>query len=339
MTTSYTSVVRAQAENLRNSAQTVRQSLDQLDLASWTQGRVAVVGMGASHHAAHALVAHLRTHGRSAYAIGASELMTTTPSDLAERYLVVSESGQSRETLVALEHLQGQPVLALTNDANSPVARQAPAHVTLGCMPDSPVYTVGYTSTLQAFGLIAERLGAPSGPPEWDALPGWFDTALADALPTATAFAASLDDTTSFDVIGAGASYAAACESALLLREGARQPATAIETYEYLHGPMEPVTDGFACIIFGARREVELAAYAASIRARVLLVTTSTAALPDDVTVVRLPVANPLQQAVLEMPAIQLLVGELARRRGLAIDGFRYHQDDTKLTTLRARTA
>ena len=40
---------------------------------------------------------------------------------------------------------------------------------------------------------------------------------------------------------------------------------------------------------------------------------------------------SPLATAVLEILPVQLLGWELAQRRGLAVDGFRYHQDDTKL--------
>ena len=40
---------------------------------------------------------------------------------------------------------------------------------------------------------------------------------------------------------------------------------------------------------------------------------------------------SPLAAAVLQMLPVQLLAWQLASRRGLAVDGFRYHQDDTKL--------
>ena len=52
----------------------------------------------------------------------------------------------------------------------------------------------------------------------------------------------------------------------------------------------------------------------------------------DGLTVLRLPQApSPLALAVLQILPIQLLGWSIARRRGLAVDGFRYHQDDTKL--------
>jgi hypothetical protein len=41
-----------------------------------------------------------------------------------------------------------------------------------------------------------------------------------------------------------------------------------------------------------------------------------------------------LSGAILEILAAQLVVGELARLRGLGIDGFRYRQDDTKIDSV-----
>jgi glucosamine--fructose-6-phosphate aminotransferase (isomerizing) len=52
-----------------------------------------------------------------------------------------------------------------------------------------------------------------------------------------------------------------------------------------------------------------------------------------DLTVLRLPeTESPLAQAVLQILPIQLLGWAIASSRGLAVDGFRYHQDDTKLS-------
>ena len=45
----------------------------------------------------------------------------------------------------------------------------------------------------------------------------------------------------------------------------------------------------------------------------------------------RIPsVGGALSRAVLEILPVQLVAGELARDRGLGIDGFLYQQDDTK---------
>jgi hypothetical protein len=64
---------------------------------------------------------------------------------------------------------------------------------------------------------------------------------------------------------------------------------------------------------------------------RTVLITTAVVEPADGLSVLRLPaVGGALSRAVLEILPVQLLAGELARDRGLGIDGFLYHQDDTK---------
>ena len=54
----------------------------------------------------------------------------------------------------------------------------------------------------------------------------------------------------------------------------------------------------------------------------------------DGLAVLQIPELAATSRSILEIVAAQLVVGELARIRGLGIDGFRYHQDDTKIDKL-----
>jgi glucosamine 6-phosphate synthetase-like amidotransferase/phosphosugar isomerase protein len=134
-------------------------------------------------------------------------------------------------------------------------------------------------------------------------------------------------------VVASGTSSATSGEGALMLREAARLHTAGQETYNYLHGPMEPLDAQTACIVVGDGRELRLARETSELGCPTLLVTSR-----DDVSsagalhVLRLPVApSPMARAVLEILPIQQLAWAVARRRGLAVDGFRYHQDDIKL--------
>ena len=62
-----------------------------------------------------------------------------------------------------------------------------------------------------------------------------------------------------------------------------------------------------------------------------VLVTAADVPGEPGLTVLRVPPAAQVPRAVLEILPAQLLAGELARERGLAIDGFVHHQDDTKV--------
>ena len=118
-----------------------------------------------------------------------------------------------------------------------------------------------------------------------------------------------------------------------MLRESARLLTACHETYNYLHGPMEPLDARTACLIVGDGREVRLAEDTSALGCPTLLVTSRTdVSSAGELTVLRLPEApSPLALAVLQILPIQLLGWSIASRRGLAVDGFRYHQDDTKL--------
>ena len=80
-----------------------------------------------------------------------------------------------------------------------------------------------------------------------------------------------------------------------------------------------------------------LARYVAGTGAPTVLITSVDVASTAGLQVVRVPDAPAMSRAVLEIAPIQVIAGELARARGLGIDGFRHHQDDTKVDEVPAR--
>ena len=132
---------------------------------------------------------------------------------------------------------------------------------------------------------------------------------------------------TALECVGGGPGLASAREAALLGREALRLPATGMDTREYLHGPLEAVAPGFGAVIFGRERERSLAASMASFGARVMLVGDRGA----DGNGVTLPEVPPVAAPILQILPVQLLVDEVAARRGLSIGELRRHQDDTKV--------
>lgn len=300
-------------------------------LPALTPGQhVALVGIGASLHAARGAAACWRATGLRASALSAAEIMTGCV-DCADVYLAVSESGRSVETVAAMTALSARPWIALTEYAAAPLSEAATRTLPLGCGDDSRVYTVGYTATLQALGMVGERWTGRSS--AWERLPALAAQVLASAAAPAARVADAMSGVAMVDVVAASRSIATAGEGALLLREAVRMPAAGTETHDFLHGPVEPLDGRTGCIIVGDGREVRLAADTAALGCPTLLVTAR-----DDVadsaglTVVRIPDAPaPMGRLVLEILPIQLVGWELAQRAGLAVDGFRHSQDDTKL--------
>lgn len=331
MLSEYYDTVFSQPDRLDGSARTVASCLERIDLAPYRAGLFAVVSMGASSHAANAFVRRRLRHGGRAVNLEASELMSL-PSrpPLADGFLFVSEGGRSRETIAAAQVSPSGRRLALTNDPSAPLGEVTDALVELGHGPDSKVYTVGYTATLQAFGLIARALDGVDDGDDWAALPALVSRTLADLSEQAKDVAASVFQLEALDFVGSGASYAAAAEGGLLFREGARMPTAAYRTHQYLHGPMEPMSGKQGCFVFGEGREAELALYLAARGVPAVLVTAGPAAETETLSVMRIPQAAEISRAVLEILVPQLVMAETARLRGLGIDGFRYHQEDTK---------
>jgi fructoselysine-6-P-deglycase FrlB-like protein len=197
--------------------------------------------------------------------------------------------------------------------------------------PDSPVYVVGYTATLQAFGLLAEALDARAEGDDWGALPDLAAAASIACRPAVERAAAAFADVAAVDVVAPGAFRATAAEGALLLREATRTPAAAFETYQYLHGPMEPQGPGTGCVVVGDHREVELARYLADAGAPTVLLTSAPVDAGPGLVVVEIPALPVLSRSILQVLPLQQLAGELARARGLRVGDFRYHQTDTKV--------
>jgi len=289
------------------------------------------VGIGASEHAAASAAPVWRDQGLRAFAVSASQLLKTA-MPFADLYVGVSESGRSAETVAALGRLSGTRRVGLTNFADSPLVAVVDDTLYLDSGPDSPIYTTGYTATLQALGLLGEHWSGQAT--NWSELPEMAATVLADAAPVVADLTSVLAGARIVDIVATGASSTTAGEGALMLRESARLLTAKHETYNYLHGPMEPLDAQTACVIIGDGRELHLARDTSELGCPTLLITTrSDITSSKTLTVLTLPRASsPLAQAVLEILPLQQLAWVVASDRGLAVDGFRYHQDDTKLS-------
>ncbi|WP_163566775.1 hypothetical protein [Fodinicola feengrottensis] len=262
----------------------------------------------------------------------ASEILALGPkSDVADGYVFVSEGGRSRETIAAAQQIGGNERLGITNDPTAPLSQVVDATFGIGHGEDSRVYTVGYTATLQAFGLLATALDGICDGDDWPALPALVDRTLTDLAVQAFEIADALTEVTSIDVVGAGGRAPPPLSRRCLSgsRPGSVRPP--MRRTSFLHGPMEALTRQRACVLFGEEREVRLARYLAAAKVPTVLVTSATVAAAKNLHVVPIPAVSGLSRAILQILPIQLLAGDLARRFGLKVNGFQHTQDDTKI--------
>jgi glucosamine--fructose-6-phosphate aminotransferase (isomerizing) len=327
--------VYRQPANLAAAAGAFADAIAELDLETLRRGTIVFAGIGASAHALIPSVLTLRAAGRRAFALQATELddgwAGTDPRALADAFVLVSQSGASTETVAALEQIQGVPMIAISARGDSPLARASEAWLPLGPEPDTPVATLSYTATLQALGMLCDALLSATGS-VWSELPSLAERVLEASAAPAGELAAAFAEVTALECVGGGPGLATAREAALLGREALRLPATGMDTREYLHGPLEAVAPGFGAVIFGRARERALAGEMASFGAQVALVSDHGGGHDGDAfSVFELPEVPAVAAPILQILPVQLLVDEVAGRRGLTIGELRRHQDDTKV--------
>lgn len=334
----FVDAMTAQPENLTLAHETLTRDLDRAGLAPWgPDDSVGIVAMGASLNSAHTLVAALAAEGRRAVPVVASDLADGVSAERADHWIVVSESGRSPEPLAAARRLPQGTRIGLTNFPAAAIGETVDAALGFGGFPDSPVYTSGYTATLLAYALLADRVGALSTAEEAARIPARAAETLRDYAGAAEAIGRVLAGAGAIDVVGRGASLSSAAELSLMVREGLRTPSAAFETYQYLHGPMEVLSEGDALVIFGDGRELTIPSSVLDAGVRVVLVTAGDpASVPGaghaNLIVVPLPEGLGLfERSVVETVIGQLAIASAIEHKPFPLEEFLYHQDDTKL--------
>jgi glucosamine--fructose-6-phosphate aminotransferase (isomerizing) len=164
----------------------------------------------------------------------------------------ISQSGASPDVagIVAAARRQGAPTIAITNDADSPLAQSAEFVVDLHAGDERAVAaTKTYTAELAAIALLSAGLGSRTGPD--DAI-GDIPSAMARALAQETSAQAAARDLAgmqSCTVLGRGFEYATAREWALKLKELAYVLADPYSAADFQHGPIALVEPRSAVLI------------------------------------------------------------------------------------------
>jgi glucosamine--fructose-6-phosphate aminotransferase (isomerizing) len=237
--------------------------------------------------------------------------------------LGISQSGRTPEIATVLDRYSraGARTLAITNDADSPLARSADAAVALGAGAEGAVpATKTFTAQLVALALVAEALGSvPWDAADWARLPDAVATVLEDSTPAERA-AERLDGADALVALGRGYLMPVALEAALKLREAAQLRAEGWSAADFRHGPVTVAGEGLPVLAVsaagpGARDVEELAGELESGGAAVLrLADDDQADLPYPGTL-----AEPLRAVPAAVRAQQLALA-LARRRGIDPD-------------------
>ena len=236
----------------------------------------------------------------------------------------ISQSGQSPDLISVLGEArrQGCPTLAITNDANSPLAEQASLIIDLCAGPERAVAaTKTYTLELAAVALCSLAF-AQLSPRALAGLPGLVDDVLDTSHYGLEAVSLLLDRDWCV-VLARGFQLASAFEWALKLQELTYLVAQPFSAAEFLHGPVAVVEPGVPVLIVATsgptyHEMVTVAKDMLSRGARVIALT-DTDDTPAHTRLMTTTVA-PWLSPIVAAPVLQLFTHALACARGLDPD-------------------
>jgi glucosamine--fructose-6-phosphate aminotransferase (isomerizing) len=174
------------------------------------------------------------------------------PPDMRHSLVIgVSQSGESTDIFEVVQEArrQGVPTLAITNLADSSLAKEADEVILLHAGEEvSVAATKTYTASLAAFALLAASWsGIASNLEELARIPEMI-AAVLGVEPEARDLARGLVNLSDCAVIGRGFNYATAFELALKLKELAYVRAEPYSSADFLHGPLALVDESFRAV-------------------------------------------------------------------------------------------
>ncbi len=171
----------------------------------------------------------------------------------------ISQSGKSPDIVSVLEEgkRQGCPTLAITNDANSPLAQAADFVLDVQAGAERAVAaTKTYTAELMAVAMLSAALrGTKKAWAELAKVPAWMEEALKqdDFIAQAAQRYRYMNQTV---VLGRGFNYATAFEWALKLKELTYIIAEPYSSADFAHGPIAMVESGYPVFAVAAKGKV-----------------------------------------------------------------------------------
>lgn len=331
--TAYEADMAEEADGLLRFARTpLPGGLGDLDLGAFD--RIVLTGMGGSDCAAIPFELRLAREGLPVWRLLASRLLDTLALVTAETLLVItSQSGRSGEVLALLDQLGRRPkaIVAVTNDATSPLALAADHLVLLSCGPEATVATKTYANTLAAFHRLAGLLLDKADAAAVDEIAAAADSLQAHidrGTPTIDALAGRMAEHPNprLALIGGGPDAATALAGAMVLKEAAKVPAEGFFGGAFRHGPMELAGPRLTALLFGRGSTDETSPNAL---ARDLAATGSTVVSVAPVAyagsdLIATPGTTDLERLLHGMYVVQRLSVGLARAAGLVPGAFLY---------------
>lgn len=253
-----------------------------------------------------------------------------TPTELDGALVVgISQSGASPDLVAVLAEArrQGRPTLAITNEVESPMAREAQWVLDINAGEELAVAaTKTYTSSLLAIAMISDSLAGNAGSDALAAVPAQVEAVIRVEDQIAEV-AGQLSDMKSCAVIGRGFNHSTAFEWALKIQEVAYTLAHPYSSADFRHGPIAVAEDEFPVLAVAPEGPllddiVELMEGLTTGRgAKTVVMSDSERALAAARFAIRLPTGTPeWLSPITSIVAAQLFTYHLGVSRGLDTD-------------------
>jgi len=291
----------------------------------WQSGKydkIIFTGMGSSYFISCAATCLLNSSEIKSFAINAGELLHYQFPLLNKSTLLVciSQSGESYEIVKILEKLPSEvTIVAICNEADSTLAKKAQVSLLSMAGKEDMTSTKTFISTYLVTYLLSLVFTGKFN-----------DSSVAEIEATIQAVSGLLTNREQWlrgavktiahspfvQLVGRGPVFASVQQSALMLMEATRNPASALLGGEFRHGPMEMIKPGSRVIIFAPSGTT----YTQSISAtrdvlkfggKVLLITDQVPAINDDnLFAIVIPCTNEPLFAITSVIPMQLIVNQ-----------------------------
>ena len=252
-------------QKLADRAAAITAQVEKLPLDSFDS--VILLARGTSDNAALYLKYLIETKIGIPCGLASPSVVTVYQSKLKLKNCLVialSQSGQSPDLVSYAEAAKngGAKVLALTNEANSPLAKAADVHLYLEAGEEKAVAATKSYSAELLLSLLVVSIWAKEVI-DFAALVSEANRAVSN-IDSVSKIVDNFDHTFGITTLGRGFSYANAHETALKIQETLKIPVSSFSSADYLHGPISSL-HGNSRVIFLAPTGVSTTGMAATV--------------------------------------------------------------------------
>lgn len=257
----------SQPDALRDTLEQLEEAKELKALVARLQKRrfktVVLTGMGSSFHGLNPLLLQLTHAGYPATLVETSELIYYRRQLLNPDSLIVavSQSGRSIEMVRLLKENHGQgPVIAVTNTADSPLARQSDAVVLTRAGVEYSVSCKTYVCALLGLKFLGDQICGIAAGRSRKELKGVLRPVthyLARWKENVESMLPQLAGVRQLFLVGRGISLAAVGTGALILKESTQYPAEGLSSAAFRHGPFEMVGPETFVLVFAGETKTK----------------------------------------------------------------------------------